>query len=516
MATIAELADEFWRLLKRHEPYYAVIAGDEPGSIEPLDERSAAAQSAEARDLLARLEQAAVGPAEADLAAVLKALAARTADRHASLWHIHPVAPYQSAGLIEMARVVVAPQPPPERARLTAELVAHVESIARLVAGQRARGIMLPRPAVAAARATWTGLRAQLPAILHDDRLAAACEQVLTEMDTSAGLAGEAVGVANLPGGEAVYRSWVKHETTLDVDPEQLHELGLEQCDVLAAQMAEVRARLGGPKDEEQARDWVKAQPHLYAASPDDVAATYRRHIVQVEPGLTALFKALPEAKYDVRRADPAVEPGMTFGYYQPPTPDEPLGLYRFNGSALATRSQLTAAALILHELVPGHHFHVARQRENTALHPLQQHALGLAAFNEGWAEYGSDLGWELGAYASDWDAYGRLAHERMMAQRLVVDTALNLGRWDLGRARAFMRANTLEEEGQVVSESLRYATDLPGQGLAYRTGYLALKQARQAAAGADVRDVHEAMIGGGAVPLGRMQERVRAVAGRG
>lgn len=51
------------------------------------------------------------------------------------------------------------------------------------------------------------------------------------------------------------------------------------------------------------------------------------------------------------------------------------------------------------------------------------------SGFEEGWAEYASGLAWEMGLYDDPLDAYGRLAHERFTAQRLLVDTASISGR---------------------------------------------------------------------------------------
>jgi uncharacterized protein (DUF885 family) len=273
--------------------------------------------------------------------------------------------------------------------------------------------------------------------------------------------------------------------------------------------MAGIRTRLGGPPNDAEARDWATAQPHLYAPSPEAVAERYRSVMRRLEPHLSSYFHTLPQAPYDVERLDPAAEAGMTFGYYQTPGPGQPVGRYLFNGSGLNERSQLNAVALILHELAPGHHFQICGLAEDTTLHPIQR--LGhLTAHKEGWAEYASGLGWEMGLYEDDWDAYGRVAHERFTAQRLVVDTAMNLGWWGLDRARAFMRANTLEGDSLIATETLRYSTDSPAQALAYRTGFLAFDQARRDAGDTDVRDVHAAMLGGGTVPLHAMKARVR------
>ncbi|MFD0417937.1 DUF885 family protein [Streptomyces sp. NPDC127108] len=418
MTATADLADAYQALLIRDDPLYAVMAGTAPQSLTPLDEEAVRDRAATAAELLGLLDAIEGDDSEADLASVLRALLTADIERVQVMWHEHVTAPYHVGFLFSLvARMAIAPLTGAERARLTAELAERVCSAATLLRGRRERGIVLPGPAVEGARGTWAALSAELSTLLDSPAVDAAMVAVAAEIETSAESAGDAVGMANVPGGEEAYRLLVRQHTTLDLGPEELHRLGLEQCARLAERMAEIRARLGGPEDEDEARSWIAAQKHLYASTPDAVAATYRRHLTRVEPGIDALFRTRPRAGYDVQRLDPAD------------------------------------------------------------------------------------------------DAYGRLAHERFTAQRLVVDTALNLGSWDLTRARAFMRAHTLDSDRQIASETLRYATDLPAQALAYRSGFLAFQEARESAAGVDPRIVHEAMLTAGAVPLPRMRERVaRAV----
>ena len=91
-------------------------------------------------------------------------------------------------------------------------------------------------------------------------------------------------------------------------------------------------------------------------------------HIRRIEPRLDAFFLRRPKAPYGVKRLEPELEPGQTFGYYNPPTAADPSGTYYFNGSKLEDRSLLNAAALIYHELVPGHHFQISLAYENEAI----------------------------------------------------------------------------------------------------------------------------------------------------
>jgi uncharacterized protein (DUF885 family) len=526
--TVRQIADEAWAWLLQAQPYYAARTGIVPEQIPTLDEKEVRASADTANGFLARLAAVDISAADEDLAATLKHELEGETIKAEHLWVLHVAAPYTTVHTISLvADMLIAPLPSEQieaRERLTADLVKLIHSIAARLRGQHARGVAAPQAARPGTLVTWQRLRSRLPqsvtperttarldAILADD-LPRAIDDVIAAYSENDHLAGEQVGLAHLPGGEDAYRALVRRLTTLDTTPEELHELGVEQVGRLAEQMAALRAELGGPTNEEAGRRWIVEQPHLYTASPEEALARYRRVIEEAEPRLAKLFHSLPETPYEVVRLAPAAEAGMTYGYYQPPSPNDRVGRYYFNGSGLAERSQLNAVALILHELLPGHHLQIARVAEDATLHPLQRQ-VHLTAFCEGWGEYASGLGWELGLYEDGWDAYGRLSHERFVAQRLVVDTALNLGWWDLDKARAYMYANTIEGEALVATETLRYSTDMPAQALAYRRGFLAFQEARQAAGNLDVRDIHDAMLGGGTVPLVRMRERVRQTA---
>jgi uncharacterized protein (DUF885 family) len=278
--------------------------------------------------------------------------------------------------------------------------------------------------------------------------------------------------------------------------------------------MLAVRSALGFTGTESEFHRRIADEPHLHARTPADVEARYRKHLDRLAPLLPRWFATLPRAPYDVARLDPALEAGMTFGYYEQPTAARRVGRYRYNGSDLSHRSLLGAASLIYHELAPGHHFHLARQAEDESLPDLRREVVEFGAFNEGWAEYAAGLGWEMGLYDDQWDAYGRLAQERFTAARLVVDTGLNLKAMTFEQAREFLRNNSTESDVQISSDLLRYSSDLPGQALTYRAGYVEFSALRaraetHAGAGFDVRAFHDAVLDGGALPFSALRRRV-------
>ena len=405
---------------------------------------------------------------------------------------------------------------------------------------QRERGILVPRPEIDLVVATFAPLAGQAaehpyrvaPARLAgvpaeeaaafaarvdrtlDERVAPAFGRVVATFDDAyRAAAPSAVGLGQYPGGEAAYRFLVESHTSLDTTPEEIHRRGLAEVERIEAEMAEIRTLLGTDLPAPAFHRELRTDPRFLACDPAGVALRLERAVEKIEPRVGELFSTLPEAPYGVARLAPSLEPGMTFGYYQYPTPGEPRGLYYFNGSHLDERTLVGAAALVYHELVPGHHFQVALQRENAALPPIRRVAFP-TAFVEGWAEYASGLAGEVGLYAEPYDRYGRLAMEMFLATRLVVDTGMNHLGWSRERALSFMSERLLESETQLATETLRYAVDLPGQALGYKTGAMAIADLRRRAEEAlgerfDVRRFHAAVLGSGAMPLAVLERHV-------
>lgn len=388
---------------------------------------------------------------------------------------------------------------------------------------QREGGIMLPAPAVPGVREAMRRLRdasaSAIPASAPDqvrDRVIALVEgELLPAYDGLLGVLDDSyesaapseLGLGQYAGGDDYYRFLVRSHTASELTPEELHRLGVDQVAQLTEQMAKARSDMGVAGDERDFHAQLDKDPRVHATTPAEVEALFHKHLARLEPLLARWFSVLPEAPYAVERLAPESEAGMTYGYYELPTTTQPAGRYRWNGSALESKSLLTYATLIFHELAPGHHFHLARQAENTDLPDIRRHGGGLTAFNEGWAEYAAGLGWEMGLYDEPLDGYGRLVHERFTAQRLVVDTGLNFYGWSHEKAAAYMKANTTESDAQVASEILRYGTDLPGQALAYRAGFVELNRLRRTAEERlggrfDVRAFHEEVLGPGALPF--------------
>jgi uncharacterized protein (DUF885 family) len=426
--------------------------------------------------------------------------------------------------------------------QLLVDLSSAVQEMHNRLRVQAERGWLLPRPALPGILTTLKQIQDSLPRVLRiapervrqldselSRKLNQGIEGILTQRlktsfnmlleflgNTNEEKAPDEVGIGQYPGGEEAYLNFLKYRVTKEIDPERVHSIGLEQVAQLTDQMREVRESLGFKDGEQAFHEQLRSSGQIYAKTSQEVEDTYRSHIRRLEPLLDKYFSQLPETPYDVKRLNPELEASLSYGYYEPPTKDRPAGYYRYNGSGLEIRSQLQAATLIYHELVPGHHFQLAAQFENESLHPVRKNeVLELDGFIEGWAEYAADLPKEMGLYDDPYDLYGRLVHERFIAQRLVIDTGMGLLGWSLERGREYMRANTMESETQIATETLRFSTDMPAQSLSYRLGFLEMKRLREMAekqlgARFDIRAFHQAVLGSGAMPLTLLEEHIK------
>lgn len=353
--------------------------------------------------------------------------------------------------------------------------------------------------------------------IVNDDiRPAFAALLAVMDEDYEAA-APERVGLQWQPGGAEQYQRLVALHTNTDLTPDAIHAIGKQILEDARAELEQIKAEVGFDGTNREFADMVDADPRFSATTPEEVEAHFANAMKRIEPVLPDYFSLLPKAPYAVERAPPEIEQGMTFGYYRTPTPTQPVGAYLYNGSDPAGTSYANAAALIYHELLPGHHFHLALQQENEQL-PLLRRAnsfLPLTAFVEGWAEYAADLAGEMGMYRTPYERYGRLYAKMFLANRLVVDTGLNGLGWTHDDARQFMRENTFASEAQIESELLRYSTDIPGQALAYAMGQRELLRIREEAMKAmgdefSFPAFHAQILGPGALPMDMLDERIR------
>ncbi len=312
-------------------------------------------------------------------------------------------------------------------------------------------------------------------------------------------------GIWALPDGSARYRFAIRHITTTDLPPDQIHALGLRQIDEIEAEMLVVAHQLDF-KDLASLNEHIKSDRRLYATSGQQLLDLYAKYASEMETELPKLFGRLPKSKLtaipmEASRSKNAVPADYSEGTADGSRP----GHINVNEWDPEHRLLLNVEAIAYHEGVPGHHLQLSLAQEMQDLPKFRRYA-GYAAFVEGWALYSERLGKEVGKYQDPYSNYGRLENEMWRAIRLVIDTGVHEMRWSRNQMVEYFHRFTAMDEPNVQSEVDRYIA-WPGQALAYKLGQLEIlklrEQARQSLGDKfDIRAFHDEVLGNGALPL--------------
>lgn len=321
------------------------------------------------------------------------------------------------------------------------------------------------------------------------------------------------IGISAIPGGREFYRHRVRKFTTMDITPEQVHEIGVKEVSRIRNEMEAIPRKLKFQGDFGDFLHFLRTDPQFYATD----AETYKKEVTYIlkkmDGELPKLFGKLPRTPYGIKEIPAYIAPKTTAAYYQPPSGDGKIaGFYFINTYNLKSRPLYQLEALSLHEAVPGHHLQLALQQELEGMPEFRKYN-GFTAFIEGWGLYSERLGLETGFYQDPYSDFGRLSYEMWRACRLVVDTGIHYLGWSRDQAIGFMAENTALSRHNIVAEVDRYIS-WPGQALAYKMGELKIRELRALAERQlgdefDVREFHDVILGSGAVPMEVLEANV-------
>ncbi|NBH03421.1 DUF885 domain-containing protein [Amycolatopsis sp. SID8362] len=313
-------------------------------------------------------------------------------------------------------------------------------------------------------------------------------------------------GLSWLPGGEETYARLARLHTTTQHTPEELHRIGLDVIDSLAAEYRELGQKVFGTDDLAEIFERLRTDPALRWGSADDLLDTARTAVARAAAEAPKWFGRIPEQQCTVEAVPAEVAPGAPAAYYLRPAADGSRpGIYFANTHQATERLRHMAETTAFHEAVPGHHFQLTIAQGLTEL-PLLRRIGGFSAYIEGWGLYSERLAEEMGLYSDDIARLGMLAGDSLRAGRLVVDTGLHALGWSRQQAIDYLLEHTPEALPEIESEVDRYIA-WPGQALAYMVGRLEIQRNRARAGERlgsrfDVRAFHDLVLAGGPLPL--------------
>lgn len=325
----------------------------------------------------------------------------------------------------------------------------------------------------------------------------------------------DTAGLGSLPGGREAYAYTVRLQTTTNLSPERIHELGLREVARISAEMDKVQASVGFKGTRAEFLDFVATDPQFAPYRTDqEVLDGYRAIESRVLAAVPRFFSRGPRAKFEIRATEKFRAATASAEYSAGTADGSRPGV--FYVPILDPRDIRTPKMedLFLHEAIPGHHFQISLTIENTGLPRFRRYE-GNNAFEEGWALYTESMGRELGLYTDPYHYLGMLLGDMHRAVRLVVDTGIHAQGWTREQALQYGAAAEGGRPEAQVAEIERYMAS-PGQALGYKIGQLKIRELRTLAEhtlgpGFDLRAFHDEILKNGALPLDVLEAHLRA-----
>ena len=321
-------------------------------------------------------------------------------------------------------------------------------------------------------------------------------------------------GINAVPGGPEIYRYYVGYWTTTEKTPAEIHALGLREVARLRAEMERMKTQLGFKGTLRQFFESLKTDPKAMPfKTAEEVLAGFRKIQETIDPNLKKMFGRTPKTPFEIRRTEAFREASASAEYNQGSPDGSRPGIFYVPLPKPAEYNVTQGMeSLFLHEAIPGHHYQISLQQENTSLPKFRQFA-GYGAMTEGWALYCESLGKELGLYKDPYQYIGALSDEMLRAVRLVVDTGLHTGQMTREQAIDYMLDNTPDNKENDTAAIERYMA-IPGQALAYKIGQLKIQELRakytqQLGPKFSLSNFHDELLKDGVMPLNVLEKKM-------
>ncbi|WP_312345459.1 DUF885 domain-containing protein [Chryseobacterium binzhouense] len=290
----------------------------------------------------------------------------------------------------------------------------------------------------------------------------------------------ETDGYNSLPNGGNIYAFYAKSWTTTNKSPEEINKIGLGQVAMLRAEMEKVKQQVGFNGSLEQFIASVKTDPKAmpYKTSKE-VLDGFNGILAKITPKLKTMFSVTPKTKFEIRQTEKFREASASAEYIQGTPDGQRPGIF-YMPLPDPAKFNVTSGmeSLFLHEAIPGHHYQVSLQQENTKLPKFMRFGW-FGAYGEGWAHYCETLGPEFGLYTDPYQKMGYLSDQMLRAVRLVVDTGIHTGQMSREEAITYFLNNIAYDQAGATAEVERYMA-MPGQALGYKIGSLRIRELRE------------------------------------
>lgn len=314
-------------------------------------------------------------------------------------------------------------------------------------------------------------------------------------------------GIDSLPNGSKLYNFQIRYWTTVSKTPEEIYNTGLSEVKRIRNEMEKIKIQTGFNGDLKAFFEFMKTDKKFMPyKTPQEVLTAFSNIQKTIDPNLKKMFGKVPKTKFEIRQTEAFRAASASAEYLQGSADGSRPGVF-YIPILDATKFNTTSGmeSLFLHEAIPGHHYQVSLQQEDTLL-PKFRRFSWYGAYGEGWALYCESLGPELGLYTDPYQHMGALGDEIHRAIRLVVDVGMHQKAMTREEAIKYMMDNEAISEQGATAEIERYMA-VPAQALSYKIGALKIRELRaryekELGDKFSLASFHDEFLEGGCMPL--------------
>ncbi len=324
-------------------------------------------------------------------------------------------------------------------------------------------------------------------------------------------------GVWDMPDGKSYYEYSVRKGTSTGMSAEDIYNLGLSEVKRIRAQMDSIKTATGFTGDLKSFFTYLAGDKKFMPFhNAGEIIAAYENIHTRMKPQLKKLFLLEPKTPFEIRQVEAFRAKSSSSQYFQGSADGTRPGIFyvlilnpqKYN----VVEEQMES--LFLHEAIPGHHYQISLQQEDTSLPAFRRFSTGNNAYIEGWALYCESLGKELGLYTDPYQQLGALGAEMHRAIRLVVDAGMHARKMTREEAIQYMTDNEQISQEAATIEIERYMA-WPGQALGYKVGSITIRRLRDECAAQlgskfNIAAFHDEVLKYGSMPLDILEKHMK------
>ncbi len=324
-------------------------------------------------------------------------------------------------------------------------------------------------------------------------------------------------GIDGVKGGKEIYTYLARYWTTTNKTPDEIYAIGLSEVARIRSEMESIKSQTGFKGNLKSFFNYLKTDKKFYPFKTDEEVLNFFRSLHEkIKPKLPTMFTRFPKTPFEIRQTEEFREASAS-AEYNSGSPDGTRPGIFYMPIIDPKKYNLTSGmeSVFLHEAIPGHHFQISLQQENTTL-PKFRRFSWYGAYGEGWALYTESLGKELGLYTDPYQYMGALGDEMHRAVRLVVDVAIHTKGMTRDQAIKYMMEQEPISKDGAVAEIERYMA-IPGQALSYKVGALKIRELRnqyskQLGDKFKLTKFHDEVLAEGCLPLSVLESHMNEV----